>query len=316
MSTRSKRFIQTPSKTISGILLMLLHALSMSLLYVFSKKLTQSLHPFQVAFMYKFAILLAILPWCFWGNYKKNLSTKKPGMHVARGTFSLLGTLCFFVAVSKLGVLDASAISYLDHLVVMLIGFLYFKEKITNAKIIMIILCTTGAMLIIKPGFVKFNVYYVYLFLALIFWALNCTVIKILGTTERSKAQIFYVMLFSSLFSLPLAMYEWHPVEAWHFKYILLIALCYLVHTIAFFKAFKFADLSTVMPFDYSRLLFTGLLGVLILHEVPDKYSVIGYGFIFLSGLYAIFDEANRQRKERKLSKARAMQIESEYEQI
>lgn len=314
MNTRSrKRLIQTPSKTISGILLMLLHALSMSILYVLSKKLTQSLHPFQVAFMYKFTILLAIIPWCFWGKYKKNLHTKKVGMHVARGTFSLLGTLCFFIAVSKLDVLDASAISYLDHIVVMLIGFLYFKEKVTNSKLVMIAMCGAGAFFIIKPGFVTFNIYYVYLFLALIFWALNCTVIKILGTTERSKAQIFYVMLFSSLFSLPLAMYEWHPIELWHFKYILAIALCYLIHTIAFFKAFKFADISTIMPFDYSRLIFTGLLGVVILHEVPDKYSIIGYTFIFLGGLYTIFSEAGRHRREKKLAQARA--LESEFGQ-
>lgn len=315
MSTHKSLLNYKPNKTVSGILLMLMHAFSMSVLYVISKNLTQSLHPFQVAFLYKFAILCSIMPWVFWGDYKKTLRTRKIGMHVARGTFSLLGTLCFFVAVQNLGVLDASAISYLDHILVMLIGFFYFKEKITDAKIAMIVLCGVGAMLIIKPGFVTFNKYYIYLFMALVFWALNCTVIKILGATERSKAQIFYVMMFSSLFSLPLAMYEWKPVEVWHFKYIALIAICYLVHTITFFKAFKYADISTVMPFDYTRLIFTGILGFLILGEVPDEFSLAGYVLIFLGGIYAIRYETKKRKKER-LSEAKKLELESEYEQV
>ncbi len=289
-----------PSKTVSGILMMMIHALSMSVLYIISKNLTQVLHPFQVAFLYKFTILFSIIPWCFSGDYKKNMKTKRIGMHIARGTFSLLGTVCFFVAVSNLPVSNAAAITYLDHILVVLIGILYFKEQISNAKIITIILSFLGALLIIKPGFVIFNKYYIFLFLALVFWALNCTIIKILGSTERTKAQLFYMMLFSSMFSLPFALYEWKPLEVWHTKYIFAIALCYLVHSVAFFKAFKFADMSTVMPFDYSRLVFTGVLGYVILSEIPDNYSLFGYILIIIGGMFSIFYEARKNYQEKK----------------
>ncbi len=293
-----------PSKAVSGILLMLLHAISMSVLYIISKNLTQVLHPFQVAFLYKFTILMAIVPWCFWGDFKRNMRTKKIGMHVARGTFSLLGTVCFFVAVSNLSVSNAAAITYLDHILVVLIGIFYFKEKVNNAKLMMIALSFLGALMIVKPGFVIFNKYYVFLFLALGFWALNCTIIKILGSTERTKAQLFYMMLFSSLFSLPFALYEWKTLEIWHFKYLFGIALCYLIHSVAFFKAFKFAEMSTVMPFDYSRLVFTGFLGYAVLDEAPDQYCLIGYALIILGGMCSIFYEARRNKMSQKNSVA------------
>jgi S-adenosylmethionine uptake transporter len=231
-------------------------------------------------------------------------------MHVARGTFSLLGTLCFFVAVSNLDVTNAAAITYLDHILVVLIGFWYFKEKISHPKAVMIVMSFLGAMFIVKPGIVSFNKYYVFLFMAVLFWALNCTVIKMLGSTERSKAQIFYVMLFSSMFSAPLALYEWKPVELWHAKYIAAIALCYLIHTVAFFKAFKFADMSTVMPFDYCRLIFTGLLGFLILNESPDMFSMIGYTLIILGGIYAIQHETRKHK-----TKSQKIELEAEYDQ-
>ncbi|MDF3048269.1 MAG: hypothetical protein K0R73_1387 [Candidatus Midichloriaceae bacterium] len=302
-----------PSKSVSGILLMILHAICMSILYVMSKNLTQSLHPFQVAFLYKFTILLAITPWCFWGDYKKNIRTRRIGMHVARGTFSLLGTVCFFVAVSNLPVSNAAAITYLEHILVIVIGIYYFKERFTSEKFIMILFGLIGAALIVKPGFVVFNKYYIFLFLALIFWALNCATIKMLGSTERTKAQLFYMMLFSTMFSLPFALYEWNNLEAWHLKYIFAIAICYLIHSVAFFKALKFADMSTVMPFDYTRLVFTGLLGYLIFLEIPDRCSIIGYALIITGGLYSIFKETKLITK---LSDAKKQQLEAESDQI
>lgn len=312
-STAKKNSKYKPSKTVSGILLMVLHALSMALLYIFSKNLTQALHPFQVALLYKFTILVAILPWCFYGDYRKNLKTKRIGMHVARGTFSLLGTVCFFIAVSHLAVSNAAAITYLDHIIMIFIGVWYFKEKLTSNKLVTICFSFLGALLVIQPGFTSFNKYYLFLFLALIFWALNCTVIKMLGSTERTKAQLFYMMLFSTIFSLPFALYEWKQIEIWHIKYILGIALCYLIHAVAFFKALKYADITTVMPFDYTRLVFTGLLGYFVLSEVPDQYSIMGYCCIAIGGLYSIFHETRKHKK--KLSEAERNKLEAEYEQ-
>ena len=292
------------NKSLSGVFFMLLHAICMSILYIFSKNLTQVIHPFQLAFLYKFTILLAIIPWCFLGNFKKDMSTKKIGMHIARGTFSLLGTVCFFIAVSNLPVTNAAAITYLDHIIVIMIGIFYFKEKLTKPKIALIFLSSIGAMLIVKPGITIFNKYYIYLFLALIFWALNCTVIKILGTTERTKAQLFYMMLFSTMFSLPFALYEWKTLELWQLKYILGIALCYLIHSIAFFKAFKFADMTTVMPFDYSRLIFTGILGYMFLSEAPDTFSLAGYALIFIGGMISILYETRKNKRINSVQKA------------
>lgn len=301
------------NKALSGILLMVLHALAMSIMYILAKDLNQKFEPFQVTFLYKFTILICILPWCLQGNYKANLKTRRIGLHVARGTFSLLGTLCFFEGLKHNDVLSSAAITYLEHILVTIIGLWYFKEKLSLPKIVLILCSFIGALFIIKPGYGEFNFYYVYLLLAVFFWALNNTVIKLLGSTERTKAQLFYVMLFSSMFSFPIALPVWKPIELQHMQYILAIAGCYLVHSVAFFKAFKYADLSTVMPFDYCRLVFTGILGVLILHEMPDQHSFIGYILIVAGGINAIVHQA---RYSKKISEAKKSQLEAEYEQL
>ena len=281
-------------KSLAGILLMILHAAAMAALYVTAKNLTHVLHPHQVAFLYKFSILIAILPWCMYGGFKKNLKTTKIGVHVTRGTFSVMANLCFFYGLTGINITDAAAISYLEHIIVVSIGILYFKEHFTKAKIVLIVCGFIGAIFVTKPGFKEFNSKYFFIFLALVFWAINNLSIKILGKTERGKAQLFYVMLIGSILALPFAIQSWQPIKLEYVKYLALLALFHLIHVISFFKAFKFADISAVMPFDYSRLVFTGLLGYLFLHEMPDKYSIIGYLLIMSGGLYLIKSETKR----------------------
>lgn len=308
---QKKRF--KPTKTVSGILLMMLHAIAMSVIYVMGKPLSHTLDPAQLTFLYKIVILVGILPWVLSGGIKKNLNTKRIGIHAARGAFSFLGTLCFFMALREGAVTNVAAISYLDHILVILIGFWYFKEKLNNGKLTMIFLSFIGALLLMKPGYGEFSNHYVYIILAVLFWSLNSTVIKMLGHTERTKAQLFYVLLFSSLFGLPSAIYAWQPLDYAQTKVILAIAVFYLIHYVAFFKALKYADISTVMPFEYTRLIFTGVLGLLIFNEVPSMLDLVGYSLIVAGGLYSIHYEARRNKK---LTEARKDELAAEHEQI
>jgi drug/metabolite transporter (DMT)-like permease len=62
------------------------------------------------------------------------------------------------------------------------------------------------------------------------------------------------------------------------------------------FYTVKLADMSAVMPFDYTRLFFTGILAYLFLGEVPDQYSLIGYMLITISGILLIFYETKRKK--------------------
>jgi uncharacterized membrane protein len=71
---------------------------------------------------------------------------------------------------------------------------------------------------------------------------------------------------------------------------------------VAYFKAFKYAEMSLIMPFDYSRVLFTSVLASLVLGErAPDIYTILGYTCIIIGGVYAIKIEGGLKKKSDKL---------------
>ena len=120
-------------------------------------------------------------------------------------------------------------------------------------------------MLVGKPDYIthfftgepissEFNMYYVFVFMALGFWSLNSSLIKVLGRTEKTKSQTFYVLLFSSIMAYPTAFMNWEfitsfgPIEiryptsliplsdlgleVKHIGLIAILAACYFVHVI------------------------------------------------------------------------------------
>src|SRR5262249_39484918 len=150
-------------------------------------------------------------------------------------------------------------------------------------------------------------------FISVILWAANCTVVKILGKTEKTKVQLFYGLIFQLLLAAPFAFLSWEETQIFgivvkepvglidfsntglklsHISILILLAVCYFSHSIAFFLSLKNAELSTVVPFDYTRLIFAGVLGYVFFSEVPKVGSYIGYVLIAGAGVYLMRAEA------------------------
>lgn len=320
-----------------GIMYMLLHTLSLSFLYAVIKELTQGLNSSLVVFLYKFVILVAIIPWCLVGGIK-SLKTDRIWLHISRGCLSTFGALCMFFAIKHIGLSDATAIGYCEQFLLLIIGIVYFKEKLTGVKLTIIATGLFGVFLILRPdlfekGIVLQNeliVYYVFAFLGMSFWALNSTVIKVLGRTEKTKVQLFYVMLFSSGVAFFAAFMHWETVfsfagidikypdrwvefselglQVYHIKGILVLGLCYFLHVVGHFKALKHAELFAVIPFEYTRLVFAGIFGYYFFDEKPFMVKTAGYALIVAASLFLFYSEKKKAKQKKLLQQADAEQ--------
>jgi drug/metabolite transporter (DMT)-like permease len=285
-----------PSKTLIGIVLMVIHAAALSAIYVIAKRLGKTISGDQIAFLYKAGGLVCTIPLMFKGNIVNNLKTSKIKLHILRSIFSLSAAICFYRGLLEIPAVDAAAITYLEPIFALVVGVIYFKEHITSTKILLMILCISGTLFIVQPGFKSFNNSYMYLLGTLIFWSMNNLTMKILGKTERTTTTVFYMGLFTTIFGLPLALsHSWETFDWTYTKYLVVMTLCHITHTICFFRAVKLSDISIVMPFDYTRLFFTGILGYIFLKEYPNKYSAIGYCLIAMGGIMLILYETKKR---------------------
>ncbi|MBA8667477.1 DMT family transporter [Holosporaceae bacterium 'Namur'] len=334
---------------IYGILFMILNAAALAILYAVMKLASKDISTNQIIFFYKSLILISILPWIFKNGFK-SIATDQIKLHLIRGFLSICGSLSFMYALKYVDLVDATALGYLEQVLLVAIGMLYFKETTTKSKIFCVFASFVGASVILYPdllkfeegfipvffakgGFKEFNFFYLFTLLAVACWTMNCIVVKVMGKTEKTKTQLFYVTLFSCIFAYPFAFIEWGTnnlagLEIWSpnrlitleeigldfdlFKYIAVIALCYFIHNISFFKAFKYAEISTVIPFEYSKIVFIGILQFYMFDKTPETVSYIGYFLIVGSGLILIRSEAKRRKK--KKIQQQIEQLNEEYE--
>lgn len=335
-------------KNFYGILYMLLNAVAISVLYAAVKELRVDLDSNLVVFIYKFSLFVLILPWVLKDGLK-SIKTDKLLLHCSRGFLSISGSLCLFYAIKYIELSDITAIGYIEQVLLVLVGILFFKEKSSFAKILGIFMSFLGAVVVIYPDMIQFsqmgipylslagmkgepNKYYIFVFLSIFFWGSNCVVIKCLGKTEKTKAQMFYVLLVSCILTYPLAFFNWEDALVYgmemrlpthhysfadlglslhHLPYLALLSLCYFIHSVAFYKSLTYSEFSTVIPFDYTRLIFTGIFGYLFYSEMPETGSYFGYLFIVVSGIILVRSEAKRRKI---IKKQQIQQLEEEYE--
>ncbi|MEQ9115708.1 MAG: DMT family transporter [Rickettsiales bacterium] len=309
-------------------MLMLVDTLAISSLYATTKFVTQDIKSNYVVFFYKFTLLILTLPWILQNGGIKNIRTPYFKVHLLRGFFSVGGSLCFMYGLQTVNLLDATVLQNIEQIILVAVGILFFHEKANKTKGAAIIISLIGVLIIIKPEIIfssnqnlfqgKVDRGYIFIFVAAMFWVGNNIVIKKLGKKSTNKAQLFYLMFFSSLFAFPVAFLKWQShsvfgidfylpadtisfdgtnIKPSHLKLILLMSLFYLVHSVALFNSLKFGEFSVVMPFVYFKLIWSGVLGYIIFANMPNVKSIIGYSLVALAGILLMRKEMRRRKK-------------------
>ena len=294
------------SNHITGILLMIINAFCMSLLYIIVKILIRyfAFTSNQVGFLYKLTIFIFTILSCYRLRLFYHLKTQKFFFHFLRGSFSIIGSLSMFYAVSVMNVLNAAAISELTPAFMVLAGIFVFNEKVNINKIILLVL-NIFSIALIEDFNILINKSHYFAFLSLFFWSVNNIIIKKLTQTEYLRAQLFYSSFFAIIFSFPLSFFcfgfdpgyikikisalNWPNISSQSFLLIIFAGISSLFHKISFFKAYQLSDMSVVGFFDYLRLPFTCLFSCFILYEnIPGINVLFGYFCIILSSVYFI----------------------------
>ena len=312
-----------------GIAYTLLHALAVSLIYVLVKQLTKDIKSAEVVFLYKFTLLLILLPYA-WHMGVKNLATTKLHLHIIRATLSTLGSICLVQALKTIDVSDVTAATYMENVAMVIIGILAFKEHSSLVKIIAISISCIGMVFVLYPSLIAFsfdgimfnysgmnnlNPDYIKLLAAVSLQLMNWVVINVMSKTESNKQQLFYLTLFSSISAFAIAFINWRQIEflegiisipadinfdallnikTHHIYLIVGTAIAYLIHTASIYLAFQKAELSVIAPYDYSRLIFSGICGFIFFNQLPHPGSYIGYMLIITAGVALARSENNK----------------------
>lgn len=309
-----------------GISCILFDTLSVATLYAIVKFVTKDIASNHIVFLYKTSVFLLALPWMLHKGGIENIKTKYFKIHLLRAFFSVGGSLCFMYGLQFVRLIDATVLQNVEQVLLVAIGLLFFNERVTKTKLMAILFSALGVLVVVRPDLFspgglknfEFNKGYFFVIASIILWVCNNVTIKKLGVKSNSKNQMFYLLLFSVLFTYPVAFIDWGMVktslgEIWaptriisfseiglqwkHIAFVLAMAVCYFSHSLSLFNALKFGELSVVMPFVYFKMVWAGIYGFVIFGTSPRPVSWIGYALIISSGFALMHREVLRKKK-------------------
>lgn len=276
------------SNRTKAVLLMLLSSLSFAVM-AFFVKLSGELPLFQKVFFRDLVVVifalcgLASLKVSPWGNKENRMRL------LFRGVSGFIGVAFYFYSASRMYLSDSTIINKLSPFFTTLFAVLLLKEKIKPLQIIALILSLVGGALVVKPEFSMTVVPALCGVIGAVVAGFSYAMVISLSNREEPLVVVFYFSNTSVLFSFFLMLPNFQMPTLQNLLILLGTGIFAAGGQILLTYAYKYAKASSVSVYSYSIIIFSGILGFIFLHEVPDLLSVIGGLLIIISGfaLYA-----------------------------
>lgn len=271
---------------VRGMALMLIAAFSVNAMNVALRDIADEIDVFVIGFFRHVFGFLFFVP-VFLQSGSGIFVTRRLGMLTLRAVLNVAAMLIYYVAVMLIPLAEIMALGFTTPLFVTVLAVLLLGERMNRWRWIGLGLGLVGALIILRPGLQSIAPGSLLIILSSSLWACALITIKLLTRTESPLTITMYGSLLQIPFSLALAVFVWSWPDAYQLVMILLIAVFGTLAHLCVAQAFHEADATVVMPVDFTKLVFAGIIGYLFFAEVPDIWTLTG-GVVVFSGVIYI----------------------------
>jgi S-adenosylmethionine uptake transporter len=216
-------------------------------------------------------------------------------IHFLRGSLLFVGMILWCYSLNIAPITSVTVISFTIPIFTIILAVFFLKERIGYVRLLVAILGFIGAIIVINPFHVSFNAASLLLLIAALLFSGLDIINKKFVPQETMLSMLFYSSLTIVILSIGPALYYWSPTNL-HDLLLLFILGCF-ANLILFciLKAFALSEASALAPFRYVELLFSGISGWILFHEIPTLHTLIGAAIIIPSTLTLVYYE-NRNR--------------------
>ena len=284
-----------PDLPFKGIALILASTVFLGLSDVTAKYLSASLPPIEITWIRFLVFALIMTPAMIPGSPLYALKTDRRRLHVMRGAGVLGSSLFFITGMSFLPIAEASATGFVAPMFVTALSVVFLNEIVGLRRWIATGVGLLGVLIILRPGTSAFHIAAAFPLMSALCWACTLIMTRMLSATERAITTMTYSSIAGLCILSALVPFVWVTPTWQAVAFSVFIGIASTAGQWIVVLAFRYADASVLAPFTYSQLVWVSLLGFFVFGEIPDKWTVVGAGFIVASGLYT----AHRERVRR-----------------
>jgi drug/metabolite transporter (DMT)-like permease len=276
---------------------MVLSGLVFGVLNALLRLITQHVPPIETQFLRYLSGALVMLPFVLRAGLRAYNPNGLTGQ-LWRGAAHTSGMLLWFTALPHLTLADTTAIGFTGPIFVMLGGVLLFNERMVWIRWLSAAIGFAGVMIVVLPKLSgSGGTYQLVMLGSAPLFAASQLITKALTKRDRTEVIVVWQCLTISLFSLPLALWQWiTPTPAQCGLFLLCGVLGSTAHYCAT-QAYRVADMSVTQPVRFLDLVWSVLMGLLIWGDWPTGATLLGGLVIFAATSWLARREARGRKR-------------------
>lgn len=219
---------------------------------------------------------------------KGSFTGKNRKLLTLRSILGLLGLATYFYSIEYLPLGDAVSLNKLSPFFTILIASVFLHETIYFLQIPALLLALVGALFISRPQF-EGTLFPAFIGILGSFFAGSAyACVRKLRTSDHPQTIVFYFSTLSTLCTLPFfnSFIMPNPKEL---LALLGVGIFASVAQFSMTYAYRYGNASSLSIYDYSQILFSILIGVVIGQGFPDLISSLGIILILLGAIFNYF---------------------------
>lgn len=277
--------LRSPKQSVSlGVLLITLAFACVAVMSAFGKA-ASGVSTGTMVFFQNFISLILFGPWALRRGFGE-LKTSRIALHILRAAAGMLSQVLMFAAVRKMPLVNAVLLSNSAPLFIPLVTWVWLKQRIDGTVWISLGIGFAGVVLILRPGLALLaNPVALVAIGAASFSAFALVSVNQLSKTEPARRILFYYFLFSSVAAAPFALLEWKAPTAVEWLFLGGIGLTMAMSQMLIVLAYQRATPTRIAPFNYTVVVFSGLIGWIVWHNTPGWLALAGVLLVTAGGI-------------------------------
>ena len=263
---------------------------------VIAKYLSSDMSFLQITWARYFFTVFFALPLMFF-FYRKNLRwTTQPKLQFLRGLLLFFANILFFYSISIISMAKALTLAFIAPLITTALSPFILNEKVGVKRWSAVIIGFIGSLIVIRPGFLDFNLATIAGLGTGFFYGLYLIVTRKLHTADNPLLTLLLTGVVGLFIGSFIAPFIWINLSINQWLLLALMGVFACLGHFFLILSLKHADASRLAPLGYFEIVTNVILGYYFFSDFPDKWSWIGLFIIISSGIYISFREQFRDQ--------------------
>jgi drug/metabolite transporter (DMT)-like permease len=216
---------------------------------------------------------------------------------ILRAIAECLTGFILIAAFASMALANATAILMIQPFLMALAAMVLFKQSVGWRRWLSIAVGFAGMLLVVKPATGDFNATSL-LVLGATFLVVGRDMLtsRIPGDIPTTIISFATAVVGVGVGVIGAAAEPWVMPSFTALAWVIVAAVFLTAAFLLIVVAFRAAEVSLVVPFRYSIVLFAVLFGLILFGEIPDRWSLAGIALIVAAGVYMLHREAVRRR--------------------